>query len=481
MSAPSIDMNTTAIKKNKNHHASAQSSRSAVVSPARLAAFQTLRRVEEDGAFASVLLAAADDEGLRADDRALCYELVLGVLRRQLWLDCLIEHYARRDARSLDAPVRRALRLGLYQLRFLARVPQSAAVNESVNLVKQVRLTSAASFVNAVLRRAAREPDYDPAANIIDPIKRLAVETSHPEHLIERWTQAFGSDHTRAFAYANNDIPPTAFRLTNATLVAQQQQRGEVGGDDIFEKLRAAGGELQSSAIAPESWRIAGAGSALRELARAGVIYIQDEASQLIAHVLNAGAGDRVLDVCAAPGGKTTHIAMKTNDEAFIVAGDVHEHRLRTVLEACARQKIKNVAGVVLDAASALPFPENSFERVLVDAPCSGTGTLRRNPEIRWRIQNSDIVILAAQQTMILARAAQMVRRRSGRLLYSTCSVETEENEAVVDKFLSENTNFRQLPVNVPDSLKTASGAARTWPQRDGSDGFFIALFERVM
>jgi len=477
MNMPAVDMNTPAIKKNKTHHASAQSSRSAVVSPARLAAFHILRRVEEDGAFASVLLAA--DDGLRADDRALCYELVLGVLRRQLWLDCLIEHYARRDAKNLDAPVRRALRLGLYQLRFLARVPQSAAVNESVNLVKQARLTSAASFVNAILRRAAREPGYDPAATIIDPVKRLTVETSHPEYLIERWTQAFGWDQTRAFAHANNDIPPTAFRLTNATLYARQQQR-EVDGDDILEKLRAAGGKLQPSMLAPECWRIEGAGSALRELAHTGMIYIQDEASQLIAHVLDAKPGERVLDACAAPGGKTTHIAMKTNDKAFIVAGDIHEHRLRTIREACVRQKIKSVSNVVFDAASALPFPEKSFERVLIDAPCSGTGTLRRNPEIRWRIQNSDIAILAAQQTTILAQSAQMVRR-NGRLLYSTCSVETEENEVVVDNFLSRNKDFRQLPVTVPDALKTASGAARTWPQRDGSDGFFLALFERVM
>ncbi len=478
MNAPAIGMNTPAIKKNKNQQA--QGSRSAIVSPARQAAFHILRRVEEDGAFASVLLAAtADDEGLRADDRALSYELVLGVLRRQLWLDCLIEHYARRDAKSLDAPVRRALRLGLYQLRFLARVPQSAAVNESVNLVKQARLKSAASFVNAVLRRAARETDYDPAKNIIDPIKSLAVETSHPEHLIERWAQAFGWEHTRAFAHANNDVPPTAFRLTKVTRGASPES-AKINCKDIFEKLRAAGGELQPSAIAPESWRVAGAGSVLRELARAGVIYIQDEASQLIAHVLNAGAGDRVLDACAAPGGKTTHIAMKTNDEAFIVAGDVHEHRLRIVREACARQEIKSVSGVVFDARSALPFPELSFERVLVDAPCSGTGTLRRNPEIRWRIQNSDITNLAAQQGAILACAAKTVCK-GGRLLYSTCSVETEENEAVVDKFLSGNTDFRQLPVNVPDSLKIASGAARTWPQRDGADGFFIALFERVI
>ncbi len=469
-------------KKGKGNGSDApkQSSRTAV-SPARLAAFQVLRRVEEDSAFASVLLASLSDEELRADDRALCYELVLGVLRWQLWLDHLIEHYARRKALSLDAPVRRALRLGLYQLRFLARVPPSAAVNESVNLVKQARLASAASFVNAVLRRATREPAYDPTANIVDPVTRLAVETSHPLHLIERWSKAFGVDETKAFAHANNEVPPNSFRLTMKTMKTPAgQQHAEAVGKDVLEQLRAAGGKLEPSFIAQESWRIEGAGNLLRELARDGAIYIQDEASQLIAHVLDAKACERVLDACAAPGGKTTHIAAKTNDKAFIVAGDVHEHRLRTVFESCARQGVTSVRPVVFDAARALPFAPESFERVLVDAPCSGTGTLRRNPEIRWRIQNPDIEALATQQKKILDCAAQTLRK-GGRLLYSTCSVEVEENEAVVDDFLSRNNCFRQLFLNVPDSLKTAKGFARTWPQRDGADGFFVALLERVI
>ncbi|MFN2456011.1 MAG: 16S rRNA (cytosine(967)-C(5))-methyltransferase RsmB [Pyrinomonadaceae bacterium] len=450
------------------------------VSHARLAAFQVLRRVEEDGAFASVLLAASVEE-MRADDRALCYELVLGVLRWQLWLDRLIEHYARRGAETLDAPVRQALRLGLYQLRFLERVPQSAAVNESVNLAKHARLSSAASFINAVLRRATREPDYDPAANIVDPLERLAVETSHPAHLLERWANHFGIEDARAFARANNDAPPVAFRLTMKSIGVQKSVNSKMDEPDkgLLHQLRAAGGELQPSSIVPDAWRVAGAGGLVRELAREGRIYIQDEASQLIAHVLDAQAGERVLDVCAAPGGKTTHVALNTNDEAQIFAGDVREQRLRTLLEACARQDVKSVRVAVFDAIAALPFPEGSFDRVLVDAPCSGTGTLRRNPEIRWRIKKNDIAELAQRQQRILARAAPVVRPGGGRLLYSTCSIEPEENESVVKSFLADHHSFKQLAVNVPASLLTSQGAARTWPQRDGTDGFFIALLER--
>ena len=183
------------------------------VSPARRAAFEILRDVEA-GAFSSVLL-AADEPKLKPADRALAHELVLGVLRWQLWLDKLIEHYAKRATDSLDLPVRLALRLGLYQLRFLTRVPASAAVNESVNLVHSARLSSAAAFVNAVLRRAIRESDYDPASQISDPLEKLAVETSHPRWLIERWARSFGFGETEALARANNRVPPTAFRVVN--------------------------------------------------------------------------------------------------------------------------------------------------------------------------------------------------------------------------------------------------------------------------
>ncbi|MDT4895811.1 MAG: rRNA (cytosine967-C5)-methyltransferase [Acidobacteriota bacterium] len=437
------------------------------VSPARRAAFSILRRVEEEGAYAAVLLAASEDE-MRAEDRALCYELVLGTLRWQLWLDALIEHYAGRRAESLDAPVRRALRLGLYQLRMLSRIPASAIVNESVNLAYLSRLRSAASFINAVLRRATREPDYDPAANVTDAIERVAIETSHPIWLLERWIDAFGHEEARAFARANNEAPPVAFRVVT--------RRGNE--QEILEELRAAGGLLVPSRIVPEGWRIEGAGKGLRALAGEGKIYLQDEASQLVAHVLDAQAGERILDVCAAPGSKTTHIATRTPEISLIVAGDVHEHRLRTVVEAGARQEIKTLRAVVHDAEAGLPFVENSFDRVLVDAPCTGTGTLRRNPEIRWRITAQDILELSARQIRLLAHAARMVRH-GGRLVYSTCSVEREENEDVVASFLKQYARFKQLPLDVPASIKVDGTAARIWPHKQGADGFFIAAFER--
>ena len=415
---------------------------------------------------------------LRGEDRSLCHELVLGVLRRQLWLDRVLEHFGNRRLDKIDLPVRVALRLGLYQLRFLSRIPPSAAVNESVNLVRAAGLRSAASFTNAVLRRATREPDYDPTSNVSDPIERLAIETSHPPWLLERWSKRLGLEEASALARANNEPAPVAFRLTSKTIPYNDE------GKPILDQLAAAGMATQPSRIAPDSWRVSGPQPGLlRKLAGAGLIYLQDEASQLVAHLLDAQPGDRVLDVCAAPGSKTTLISA-LEPQADIVGVDLYGHRLRTLRELAAMQGSNSIRAVVADATGVLPFAEASFDRVLVDAPCSGTGTLRRNPEIRWRLNVSDLEELATKQILILGQAAKLVRP-GGRLLYSTCSLETEENEAVVEAFLKAQAEFDQLALpnlkisGQPPDLASAAGAIRTWPQHHDVDGFFMIAFQR--
>jgi 16S rRNA (cytosine967-C5)-methyltransferase len=392
----------------------------------------------------------------------------MGVLRWQLWLDKLIEYYASRKVTELDDAVRLILRLGLYQLRFLSRVPASAAVNESVNLVKFARLRSAGGLVNAVLRRATRDPDYDPAAAINDPAERIAVATSHPVWLIERWTKAFGMEEAEAFARSNNEPAPIAFRVV----------RNRANSADVIEQLRRSGAELSSSKIISGGWRIGGGSSLLSELMAEGKVYVQDEASQLVAGVLDAQPGHRVLDLCAAPGSKTSQIADTTNDSAMIVASDVHEHRLRTVIHTAETQGLSSIHCVAIDGLGALPLAGDIFDRVLVDAPCSGTGTLRRNPEIRWRISPADIQDLSQRQKQLLSNAAGTVKP-GGRLVYSTCSVEIDENEEVRQRFLENNRNFRPAELSLDSSLLTPSGSARTWPHRDGTDGFFICAFER--
>ena len=419
------------------------------VSPARRAAFEILRRVEEESAYSSALLAAAGDE-LNPKDRGLAHELVLGSLRRQLWLDRTIEHFAARRIEKLDLPVVLALRMGLYQLRFLSRIPPSAAVNESVNLVRAAKLKSAASFANAVLRQATREPEYDPAARIDDPIEKLTIETSHPRWLVERWIAQFGFDETASIARANNKAARLVFRFT-----AKAESRKRSSG--ILEELRALGAELQPSSIVSDAWCAAVGkddeedadgdrrtalepATLLRRLSEDGFIYFQDEGSQLVALMIGGQPGDRILDVCAAPGSKSTLIAALA-PKATIIAGDLYEHRARTIKQFADQQEAGNIQTIVHDARRELPFTNGLFDRVLVDAPCSGTGTLRHNPEIRWRLKSSDIAELAAKQHSILRNAAAMVRG-GGVLIYSTCSLETEENEAVVAHFCADLSWF---------------------------------------
>jgi 16S rRNA (cytosine967-C5)-methyltransferase len=446
------------------------------ISPARRAAFEILRRVSVEDAYASSLLATLD-ERLAGDDRGLCHELVLGVLRRQLWLDRVIEHFGNRRLDKIDLPVKLALRLGLYQLRFLSRIPPSAAVNESVNLVRAAGLRSAAGFANAVLRGATRAPDYDPSIGVSDPIQRFAIETSHPPWLIERWSAVLGVEEAAALARANNQPAPLAFRLTSKTIGDENEAK------QVIDQLTAAGFEVQPSKIAPNAWRVSGQRPALlRKFIDAGLIYLQDEASQLVAHFLEAQTADRVLDVCAAPGSKTTLIAALA-PQATIVGVDLYEHRLRTLRELAAVQGNDSIQAAVADATGVLPFAKALFDRVLVDAPCSGTGTLRRNPEIRWRLNSSDISELAIKQNQILKQAAEMVRP-GGRLVYSTCSLENEENEAVVQAFLKEHPTFEPFTLpklniaNAPVDLLSATGAIRTWPNRHDVDGFFVIAFQ---
>ena len=450
-------------------------------SPARRAAFEILRRVELEDAYASTLLVGLD-ELLRADDRALCHELVLGVLRRRLWLDSTLQHFANRGIEKLDLAVRVALRIGLYQLRFLTRIPPSAAVNESVKLARAASVKSAAGFVNAVLRRATREPDYDPATNVADPVEKLAIQSSHPQWLIQRWVEWFGFDDAAALAGANNAAAPVAFRLTTKALKTAKASR------QIIEELAASGAEVSRSLVAPDAWRVSSYGTSrdservnaselLRQLSRNGLVFLQDEASQLVAHLLAAKAGDRVLDVSAAPGSKTTHIAA-LEPRAMIVAGDLHEHRVRTMRDLATTQGADPIQLVIHDATIDLPFADASFDRVLVDAPCSGTGTLRHNPEIRWRLKPDDLAELASKQKRILANAAAMVRG-GGLLLYSTCALEPDENEAVVRDFIKGHADFHPAPLAAPPNLRTETGAIRTWPHRHDVDGFFIVALRR--
>lgn len=421
-----------------------------------MAAFEILERIENDRSFSSALLPIYE-ERLGDSDRGLCHELVLGVLRRQLYLDKIIEHFA--GSKKLDSSVRLSLRLGIYQLLFLDKVPAYSAINESVNLVQKARKTSAKGFVNAILRRVSEKV---PHLEFTGGVERISIETSHPVWLIEKWISDFGLVDAEQIAASNNRLPRIAFRFTNKS------------------DAHSASADFEQSAFVEGCYFARSISQEMLELASNGEIYFQDEASQLVGRIAAAAkAGDRFLDVCASPGGKTTLAASARKDGEFVVAGDYQPSRVRLLRETCTRQGMDFVNIVQYDAEFVLPFANGSFDTVLVDAPCSGTGTIRHNPEIRYYLEPGDFQALARKQRQILSNASKVVRP-GGRLIYSTCSLQVEENEIVCERFLAGNEQFVQVRPHADPRFVTATGSARTFPHRDDMDGFFIAEFQRL-
>ncbi|MGH9755597.1 MAG: 16S rRNA (cytosine(967)-C(5))-methyltransferase RsmB, partial [Blastocatellia bacterium] len=452
------------------------------VAPARVAAFDILWRVATEDAFASNLLASPRYDRLSREDHALAQELSLGVLRWQIQLDFLIERYARRALDKLDPEVVVALRLGLYQLKFLSRIPPHAAINESVNLVKQCGKKSAAPLVNAALRAAQREEGFDLNQAIKNPLERLSVETSHPPWLLTAWVERFGEEEARAMALADNTAPRAAFRF-NTRRAGESRTRAWLAEHNVAirdSELAPGAAVIESGSLSPQS-----------EPVREGWIYFQEEASQLVAHLAAIRSNPlkpqtsnlRFLDLCAAPGGKTTLIASLLPASALIIAGDLRLRRLRTMKELNDRLGVDNIHLVQLDAERGAPFDQQEgFDIVLLDAPCSGLGTLRRHPEIKLRMSEDRIARLAELQKRLIVNAARQLRV-GGVLVYSVCSTEPEEGEEVIAWFRQNNPEFRDMTrerlVEIgldPSPLLTPSFGARIFTRRHGSESFFFCV-----
>ena len=455
--------------------------RIAKISRAREIAFDVLLRVETRGAYSNDLLHARLEGPVAPADAALATELTLGTLRWQRLLDFLIERALPRGSKRLDAEVRIALRLGLYQLRFLGGIPAHAAVNDSVELVKRARKRSAASLVNAVLRRLAEKASQAPAESLVPKElpapERLGILHSHPTWMIERWTAVFGRERTEALLAANNRPAETACAVLDA------ENRAEV-----LAGLESAGLSVRLGNLLRGALLISGGAPARSAAYQKGEISLLDEASQAVALLLGVHKGQSVLDLCAAPGGKTTLLALATGPDGKVIACDLHANRLRAVDAQINRIHLANVETRALDATQPLPF-DASFDRVLVDAPCSGTGTLSRHPEIRWRLRAEDLTDLHGKQVRLL-RAGLGSVKPGGRLVYSTCSLEPEENELVVRESLGGLRGFRIADGGAhlaplladgvsADVLVDADGFFRTFPPETHTDGFFAAPIER--
>lgn len=466
------------------------------ISSSRVAAFDILLQVEREDAYASELLHSGKYERLSAADHRLATEIVMGVLRWRSALDAELARFSSQKLEKLDREVLTSLRMAAFQLMLLDRVPAHTAVHESVELVKRARKRSAAPFVNALLRKVSGHTEWledvrktiaesgatsseaaEPGPTVTvrakvpleQRIQSFASRYAHPRWLVERWLETCGLEKLRQLLRSDQQVPGTAIRLPSPA-------------DEVA--LKKSGVVLLNGALLKHAAKVESGDLTHTESFRAGRIAIQDEASQLVA--LLVGKGTNILDCCAAPGGKTRLISDR-NPDAVIVAADLHPHRARLL-----RQLVpaKNVEVIAADARH-LPVSQ-LFDRVLVDAPCSGTGTLSRNPEIKWRLKPGDLLELQAKQLAILESAMKHVLP-GGRLIYSTCSLEREENQDVVEKAMATDPSFRLLQCRTELECLQREGELKwknleslldgpflkTVPGVHPCDGFFAAILEK--
>lgn len=445
--------------------------------PARRAAYRALRAVTSGRSDLPDALAHAREQLSDARDQGLAAAAVAGTLRWMGALDAVIEAFGRRPLSRLDPEVLDVLRLGAFQLLHLQRVPASAVIADAVELAREQKKSSAAGFVNALLRRIDRErhalplPARPSATESAGWPDYLSVTLSHPRWLIERWVSAVGPEAAERWARFDNEPAPLALRAN--TLKTTR--------DQLADQLGAAGVRTAPTRFAPHGLLVVeGQPLALPQSAE-GLFFVQDEASQLVAAYAGARPGMRALDACASPGGKTAAMAGDMRDTGLLVAGDLRRRRVELLAETTRRAGAGCVRVVRLDAR-ALPFA-GAFDLVLLDAPCSGLGTIRRDPEIRWRRKPTDLPAMVATQRRMLEQAAAAVAR-GGRLVYATCSSEPEENDELVASFLEDHREFAPDPPGPHESsalgsLVDENGRLRTRPHLHELEAFFAARLRR--
>ena len=448
-----------------------------MTAPARVAAFHALRSVAAGREDLPAAMVRARTHLTDDRDRALTADIVTGTLRWQRSVDHLIAHFARRPLGKIDADVVTILRLSVYQLLHLDRVPAAAVVDDAVDLTRGARKQSATGFVNAVLRSILRDrhrlplpPRPDEPGDRDRALEYLTITHSHPDWLVRRWLDRHGFAATERWVQFNNLPAPLTLRANRL--------RGD--RDSVRAALATDGITTEPTPYSPDGLIVA-EGHPLRTPPD-GSFVVQDEASQIVTHAVGARPGERVLDLCASPGGKTTAMAADMRDSGILVACDVRPRRVALLRATVHTSGAKRVQVVQVAVDGPLPF-SGLFDRILIDAPCSGLGTVRRDPDIRWRRAEADLQALADAQVRLLHRASELLRP-GGRLVYATCSSEPEENEQVVDRFLHDHTGFAAISLrresSVLDPLLDDRGMLRTLPFAHGLEAFFaVALVRR--
>lgn len=443
---------------------------------AREAAIKVLVDTEEKGAYSNIALnKILNGSELSPLDKGLATELVYGTLKNKILIDYYIAGFSKVKLKKISSWIINILRIGIYQLMFSDKIPVSAACNESVKLAKKYGHSASAGFVNAIMRNIARDrqkvklPDKDK-----DPSLYFSVKYSHPKWIVDMLLSEHDIDFSESLLIANNEVPKLSIR-TNTL---------KTNRDSLINILRDEGAAAEKSTIAPEGVTVEGLASpANSKVFSKGYFQVQDESSMLVARVLGPNPGEFVIDVCSAPGGKTTHIAQLMNNEGSILAFDIHPHKLDLVRENARRLGINIIETVEQDASIEINDLKEKADCVLVDAPCSGLGIIRRKPDIKWTRTQSDIKALKEIQRKILKVSSSYVKPQ-GTLVYSTCTILKAENIDTVDEFLSENQNFYIENVEgfIEEPLRKyvdSRGYLQLYPNIQGADGFFICRMKR--
>jgi 16S rRNA (cytosine967-C5)-methyltransferase len=422
-----------------------------MIAPARLAAIDALRAVDEEPIDLGEAIARVRQPLRDERDRALLLEIVTGTLRMRAALDHQIAARTSRPLAKLDAAVLRVLRASAFQLVYLSRLPAAAVINDAVELTRRAGKSSAAGLINAVLRKLARERDQ------LHWPDDLAVVHSHPRWLVDRWIARYGRDAAERWLQFNNRAPSLCLAVNVASTTRER----------LAAELADAGVTTAPTTRATHGLIVIDGHPLQLEAFKAGRFIVQDEASQLIAELVDVRAGARVLDLCASPGGKTMALSAAAGAGGLVIASDVRPHRVRLLQRTVARCRLSNARVVHAATEGPLPFQAHAFDAVLIDAPCSGLGTVRRDPDIKWHRTEADLARFAAAQRQLLSRGADVVAP-GGVLVYSTCSSEPEENAQVVDAFLQGRPHFRLERTH------------ETLPFRDGLEAFFGAVLRRL-
>ncbi|ALX47418.1 16S rRNA (cytosine(967)-C(5))-methyltransferase RsmB [Lentibacillus amyloliquefaciens] len=442
----------------------------------REAIVDLLVRIEQDSGFSHLLIDhEINSRNISQKDEALLTEIVYGTIQRKLTLDYYLEKFVDKK-KKMKLWVQMLLRMSLYQMHFLDKVPDHAIIHEAVEIAKHRGHKGIASLVNGVLRNIQRKGVPD-TAEINDKTKRLAIETSHPEWLVERWIDMYGFDITRNMCIANLERKPMSIRI----------QPLKISRKAVMEELDELGFEMRESDFSNQGI-IIDKGNILRtRLFEEGFVTIQDQSSMLVTEMLNADPGMTVLDACSAPGGKVTHTAEKMRNKGTIVAYDLHAKKAKQIQNKAAELDLTIIDAKAADARKLQEkHAEESFDRILIDAPCTGFGVIRGKPDIKYNKQEDDVKRLAQIQADILDSVAPLLKQ-DGLLIYSTCTVDKTENDEVVKGFLAQNQDFQadkaffdQLPDKILGSPGISEIGLQLFPHSFSTDGFFLTRLKRV-